>query len=66
MVECNSQKRQKALFRKKTIEKKNKPMLSMACNRNILSLVCGGSGLSFTQAEVEKKSGDHSLWEIIS
>lgn len=41
-------------------------MLSMACNRDILSLVCGGSGLSFTQAEVEKKSGDHSLWEIIS
>lgn len=29
-------------------------MLSMACNRNILSLVCGGSGLSFTQAEAEK------------
>lgn len=26
----------------------------MACNRNILSLVCGGSGLSFTQAEAEK------------
>lgn len=31
-------------------------MLSVACNRNVLSLVCGGSGLSFTQTEVEKKS----------
>lgn len=29
-------------------------MLSMACNGNVLSLVCGGSGLSFTQAEEEK------------
>lgn len=29
-------------------------MLTIACNRNILSFVCGGSGLSFTQAEVEK------------